>query len=427
MDRSENGAIVSEWRAGYPYVAIGLLGAAIVTFAFLSLGTVMKTMLTETGWRRADVVGVTMVVAVLSLIVAPSVGRLLDRFGARRIALVGAVLFPLAFASAGLATSLRGWWVAWVLIGITSPLISVMTWSHAIAQRFVVGRGLAMGITLSGIGVGNVVVPVVGVFLLERFGWQGVFFGLAGMSFAVLFPLVYFVFHDVDGRPNVERQGAPAALVGFEAREVLRTGRYWRLCVAVLIVAATAGFVNIHLQPMLLESGVTPLSAAAIAVLYGPAQMGSRLLGGFLLDRLPGALVATPLFLAPMVSLLLLLCGVRTAPLVMLVPLLTGIAAGVEMDVAAYFVSRHFGTRAYGALFSTVYAIHAFGYSLAPAVGAWLRDRFGTYDPALIGLLAAIPVAAVIVGTMGRYPASLPGVAAAPSAGAPSAPDPTAT
>ena len=81
-----------------------------------------------------------------------------------------------------------------------------------------------------------------------------------------------------------------------------------------------------------------------------------------------------------------------------------GLAAGAEFDIAAYFVSRYFGRKNYGAIYGLLYTIFVVGSAVTPPMAGKVFDLYQTYDPALMAGIAIFLVAAVLCGTLGPYP-----------------------
>jgi len=340
--------------------------------------------------------------AALAVGLAPLMGFLVDRFGPRRIALIGCVAYPPSIASVGLAgPGLASWWAAWLVLSVTNYFLGPIIWTTAVTRCFVRQRGLALGVVLSGTGITNTTIPLFMAAALGAFGWRGAYFALGAVVFVVASAVTWTCFRlpAREAGRSVEPEGS-----GMTLAEAARTSRYWRLCLAVFLVSAAVGALNIHLQPMLIDRGATILGAAALASLFGPAQIVGRLCGGALLDRVRGTLVGAVLFMLPVAGCFLLVTGRAPGPLAFAVPICVGLAAGVELDVATYLAGRYFGTRHFSAVYSFVFGSFAVGYSLSPILAAAARDRTGSYETSLAAIIVALPVAALLVGTLGRYP-----------------------
>lgn len=393
-----------EWRRGLPVVGSGLVGMAVQAAGYLSLGTMMTPLVAEFGWTRTQIVAVGAFSAILSIVMAPLVGRLLDRFGPRRVALIGCVAYPATLALAGLAgPQIVTWWAAWFVITITNFFLGPMVWTYAVTNSFARRRGLAIGIVLSGMGVANAVIPLFLVTAMGMFGWRGAYFALAGLVLIVGGGVTWRFFRMPASLPGSDDAQLPTAS-GMTLAQAMRTVRYWKLCLVVFLVSAGVGSLNIHLQPMLIDAGATMVGAAALASIFGPAQIVGRLLGGYLLDRVSGPMLGLVAFMLPVLSCAMILADLGLGTLAFLVPVCVGISAGVELDLATYLASRYFGPRHFGSIFSVIFTFFTIGYTLGPVAAAFVRDVSGGYSWVLIAIAATLPIAAAAVGTLGRYP-----------------------
>jgi MFS family permease len=393
-----------ELRRGLPVVAGGLIGMAVQAAAYISLGTMMTPLMTAFGWSRTQIVVVAAFNAVLAIAIAPLVGSLLDRFGPRRVALWGFVAYPLALAGAGLTgPRIEGWWAVWIVIATANFFVGPLVWTNAVTKSFVRRRGLAIGIVLSGMGIANALIPLYLVGAINALGWRGAYVALAALVMLVGGGMTWCVF-----RPPAHQRSsgtsAPLEGHGMSAAQAMCTTRYWRLCIVIFLVSAAIGTLNLHLQPMFIDTGATMVGAAAIASMFGPAQIAGRLTGGWLLDRVPGTLLGPVTFMLPTIGCVLIMSGHGRGKLAFLVPLCIGFAAGVELDLATYMASRYFGPRHFGSIFAGIFCFFILGYTGGPLAAAYVRDASGDYISVLAAIAAALPVAALLVGTLGRYP-----------------------
>ncbi len=403
-DASPSSGRNDELRQRWPVVASGLTGMAVQAAGYLSLGTMMTPLIAAFGWTRTEIVAVAAFNAVLSVVIAPLVGVLLNRYGPRRVALTGFVVYPLALACAGLAgPNIWSWWGIWVVITGVNFFVGPLIWTYAVTNSFVRRRGIAIGIVLSGMGVANAVIPLFLVGAIELVGWRGAYVALAAVVGIVGGGVTWKLFHLPDPA-GAEQSDTQSAEGGMTARQAMATRRYWQLCLVIFLVSAAIGTLNIHLQPILIDAGATMVGAAALTAVFGPAQIVGRLLGGWLLDRMSGPLLGFAMFLLPVLSCAVMLTGHSMGVAGFVIPICVGVAAGVELDLATYLASRYFGPRHFGSVFSGIFCFFTIGYTVAPLAAAHVRDTGGSYEWVLIAIALSLPVAALGVVTLGRYP-----------------------
>lgn len=394
-----------EWQAGWPLLAVATLAAATSTVGFISLGSLIRPLQADNGWSRAEITAAGLIICIATFLLAPVAGRLVDRIGIRRVAIASTVAFGFGQAAVGLSTqSIWSWWVTWTLAAILMQGITPAVWAVAVVRQFTVKRGLALGITTAGVGVANMVMPLICASITQAFGWRGVYFAIGVFSLLVVFPALHFALDHKERRVECAVDASCATVVaGMSFGQAILGNQIWKLLVAIPIVAGGIGFLNLHMQEILKDHGETVIAAAALASLYGPAQIVGRLGAGYLLDRISGPMIAGIMFLLPAIGCGILLYFPDIVAAAVLPPLFAGVAAGVEIDIMAYLTSRYFGLKHYGVIYGTLFGTFSIALGLGPLVGGLLRDSYGSYDFALFLTMLALPVAALIVLSLGRY------------------------
>jgi predicted MFS family arabinose efflux permease len=132
--------------------------------------------------------------------------------------------------------------------------------------------------------------------------------------------------------------------------------------------------------------------------MLGYAIIIGRLTLGFLVDRLPPALVGATLILLSAVSSLLLAQNV--APTVAV--LLLGLCAGAEVDLLAFLFSRLFGLRHYAAIYGCGISAFTAGAGIGPILAGRVHDATGSYGPALYGFAIIVVIAALLLASLGQ-------------------------
>lgn len=394
----------SEWRSGWRVVTAGFIGLLLINLQAGALGAVMTPLTEIFGWSRAQVSASVMIGAVLILLIGPFTGHLVDKIGPRRVALTGVVLYCAALASVGLSgPQIWTWYLAWTLVGLVYTAAGSIVWTTAIGRWFVAHRGLALSVALSGTGIANFISPVFSVWLLENYGWRGVYFVLAAVGLVVAFPLIWYLM-----KPAVAQDGAPstdrATLPGLPMRGILRSSRFWRLAATMVLTSAGVSTLFYHFQPMMRDAGISAGDAAGYAALMGPTLILGRIAGGYLLDHLSSRLVAAASFLLPAVACALLIGFDGSPAIAILAALIIGLSFGAEGDVVAYLSAQYFGLRHYALTYALVYGLYALGFGVAPVVAGAAFDAFGSYDAMLQALIVGLVLSGLLAATLGKPP-----------------------
>lgn len=401
--------VLSEWRRHGVIMPACVLGMMLTAIHVYSIGVMIGPLEQEFGWSRAQISTGPLITSVLSLVLAPFAGRAIDRFGPRRIALIGVPAITIAFALFATAgPSIYSWLALYALFAFALVLVFPTVWTGAIALRFNKSRGFAMAVALSGTGVASAIVPMLAVRLIEEFGWRGAYMGFAAISFVVIFPLVYFTFARRDPDAGLVKPGAESAKalgdsVGYGSP------RFIRLALAALVYSLSTTGIAINAVPILTgDEGFTLRDAAEIAGLVGIGSITGRLMGGVLLDLINGRIVATGCGFAAILAAATLLMTDQSVIAASLACFMLGLASGAEFDACAYLTTRYFPKRNFGALFSVIGALAGVGAGFSPMVCNAVFDATGSYDLVLYGVLPLFAIASALFLSLGKYPDSQP-------------------
>jgi len=339
----------------------------------------------------------------------PLLGSLIDRFGARRMILPLTAMFAAVLLSAPwLGHDIRQFYAFYTLLGLTLP--GPMGYGVVVANWFDRRRGLALGLTGLGIGVGAIVVPFLAGKLIALFGWR-VTYAIFGGILLLSIPVVAVLLRDrpaecgmfPDGvEPEVDVPRAPAEVSGLSWRESWRSGSFWVIVAVAALTSMSLHASILHLPTILTDRGFRLQQAALGSSIVGIAVLLGRLACGYLLDR----------FFAPRVCMLfygasalgmVILWGGRSGAVALGASFLIGLGMGAEVDMMAYLISRYFGlccfARSYGFAFSAFMVAGAAG----PLIMGAVFDHFHSYGAALAGFAVVILCAAALLALLGPY------------------------
>jgi predicted MFS family arabinose efflux permease len=392
-----------EWEQHWYVLLPCIVGIMLASVQGYSLGVMIGPIEREFGWPRAEIASGSFIIACIALIVAPMVGIGVDRFGPRRIALIGVILFGAALAFISTTSSnVWSWWTRWAFLGVANMFILPLVWTAAINSLFVRNRGKALAIALCGTSLGATFVPALTNAMVESWGWRQAYIGLGVGGAVLLGPLAFFLFRGAADRGS---RAESVAFSGYSARQGFANPAFLKLAGAAFVFSIASCALTSNGVPVLIAQGFSPRSAAATVALIGIGSLIGRLGGGILLDRFDAKKVAAASVLAPVVTVILLLLFPGQAWPAGTACLVLGLSIGTEVDACAYLAARHFGMRSFGTLFGTINGLLLFGTGFSPLASNYVYDVTRSYNLVLWALIPLCVMAALLFLALGRYSA----------------------
>lgn len=397
-----------EWRVYWPLVLASSAGFSLHTLSSASLGLFMEPLSTEFGWTRAQVSIVSLVPAILMVLLSPSIGGLIDRWGSRRLALPSIVLTGASFALVSLADGSVWQWIAiWTFYGFVSLGVKMTVWTAAISSAFTAARGLALGVALAGATFGQAAVPPIAQWLIDTHGWRSAYVWL-GIGWATpCFLLALFGMIDTRRARGGSTPANPAPVNdvgGITLREALRSVPLLRIGASTLLTMFIGTAILIHQIPILTAGGVSRANAAWLASLAAGAGVVGQLATGWMSDRWNASLIGAISLSAPAIAYVLLFQSVQMPLTNVLAMVIIGYTLGAKLQVCAYLTAHFAGMRHYGKIFGVMASIVAIGGGIGATSAGAIYDAFGSYDPLLgFGIASSLVCGALLLG-LDRYP-----------------------
>jgi len=341
-----------------------------------------------------------------NLIAGPVIGILSDRYGPRRMALLGVIALTLVLTGFSYVQTIFHLYIASVLLVLLAAGTGPVTYTKIISSWFNKRRGLALGIALIGIGVGGALAPVVGQALIAEFGWRAAYRYLGVSVFVISFPILFLLLRDKPA-PEKPAQASKSDAThteeeGYSVAQAIRTKEFWLLATGFMFVAMgnTGGLV--HLPPLLADAGLSAEKAALYAGIMGIGVAIGRAVGGYLLDIFHAPYVAIAFLIGPFIAYSFFLIGVD--PDWAIVPvLLFGIGMGAEFDVIPFLVTRYFGLRKFGTIYGINISTFSIGSGLGPAIMGFGFDKYGNYQVSIMLAMSLLVVGSCLIVFLGKY------------------------
>jgi DHA2 family methylenomycin A resistance protein-like MFS transporter len=327
------------------------LDGTLITVALPSVGRSLGVTVAST----ATVLSAYFVAYALVLLPA---GALVDRYGARRLALTGLGVFALGAGAGALVNSFSLLVVARVVQGVGAGLVSPAALAAAVSGFPAERRGSALGIWGASAGVANLAGPLLGGVLTVAFGWRAAWWALVPMALAAAW--------------GVERQ-VPRSLHRERA-----TGRQplvnpmvlTATLVAALTFAVMIGSFFLAEQYLQRAAGFSALGASAALILVAVLVGVGAPLAGRLVDEHGERLPALLGFSGTALGLVVL--GIPGVPLHSVVTILPLVPVGLGLGMLFVPTSRAALNATPVAFHGRTSAVLSVGRLLGAAVGGAL-------------------------------------------------------
>ena len=330
----------------------------------------------DLGWSKTELSGAFTLALVMSAVLAPGVGRIIDRGFGRRIFTGSAILGSLFLALLSMVTKLWQFYAVWIVIGMAMSG-GLYEACFAILTR-VMGTKAKQAITLVAFPGAHALVGI--------FGWRGTVLSFATVIFLIATPLIWF------GCRFSERQGeTPKVIAGHETTEtfgIFRSARFWLLAVAYTMIALDHGVLLTHLLPLLDDRGIQSEAAVLAASMLGPMQVAGRLAMIAVGPRVSTLGIFIVAYISMAIAALSLL-GSGTVPVfIVCFILFQGAGFGVMSIMRPVMTAELFGRNNFGLISGSLAVPYLGAAAAAPTIAA-IICLVGGYDLVILFAIGA--------------------------------------
>jgi predicted MFS family arabinose efflux permease len=348
-----------------------------------------EPIVSETGWSLGFVVGGTSIGLLTAGLISPQVGRIIDTHGGRPVFLASSSFYAAGLALVGFAHALPVYLLAWVLIGIGMGTGLYDAVFAALGRMYgSEARGPITNLTLFG-GFASTICWPLSAFMIDHVGWRSACFIYAALHLFVMLPLQVTVVRTPE---KTRSEGSGQSTSSGTLRIDNETLIFALLAVVLSIAAGIGSIVVVHLLIFLQARGVDFALAVTLGTIFGPAQVGARVI-----ERLFGnryhpiwTMIASCTLMA--IGLLLLFGAI---PALVLVILLYGAGYGISWIGRGTLPLALFGPVRFPRLMGKLAFPSLIVQALAPSAGALLIEANGS--DATIGVLTLLALTNVVL------------------------------
>ena len=366
---------------------------ALVGFAYYGVPFFYDFMVNDFGYSRAEVTSGN---AVGKLVVAPLfgflAGWLIDRYGPRRLMMLGVVLMGVALIGLSYSSSLWMFYMFYVFNAMGYVFGGPLPCQVLISRWFDKNRGKAMGIAYLGIGLGGAIVSILSTNLESHLGWQHALTIIGILIIVVAFPMAYFIKDPSRVKSKTETK-TPEAPVSM--KRILQNPNFYLLAFGSMCSIGAVGGMGQHLKLYLRDLEFTQAHAANIMSVVLLSSLAGRVLMGWLADLINRKYV-----------MILIYCIVAFAITLLLLPpfpgkiyifaVVFGLGLGGDYMIIPLMAGDLFGVKALGRTMGIILVADGVAESVFPVLVGHLYNEAAKSYALGFTILVAVALTGVI-------------------------------
>jgi MFS family permease len=386
-------------------VSVSFLNLALVYAIWYSFSVFFVAILKDFGWSRSLTAGAFSLFIIIHGIIGLFVGWMVDRFGPRRVILLGSLFLGTGLT---LCSLIHTWWQFYLFWGvITAGGIGSTGWVPNVAiinQRFKEKKGLAMGIISSGIGIGMLVLTPSFQFLINQIGWRMTYriIALFIPSIVIIIAIAFLkkfqktipiplaeeeVYQTVMKDPLIANE--EWASKTWTVWWAIKTKQFWLMGFSFFSGSFITQSIFTHQVAFFVDHGIEALFASYLVGLIGIVSIAGKILWGALSDKIGREITFTIgiIFSISGMIILILFSFYPFLGLTYFFSICLGLGYAVTAALPPLIIADIFEGKAFGSIFGSIMVFVGIG----GAIGAWfagfIYDQLGSYVPLFIILI----------------------------------------
>ncbi|HZH62893.1 MAG TPA: MFS transporter [Metabacillus sp.] len=419
VSTATNAPIQTRFFYGWVIVALSAIG---VFFSgpgqTYSISLFIDEYIKNFGWSRSTVSSIYSAATLLAGLLLFIVGRLIDKYGQRKMVIViGAMLAIACFWNANV-TNMFMLFIGFFLIRLFGQGSMTLLPNTLVAQWFIKYRGRAFSFMAIGGFISSASFPIINAWLIKHYEWTTTWLVWGILLLIVFLPLAYFFIRNKpedigllpDGATvtkNSTRDSAanhsPLDLEeNWTLQEARKTFAFWLLLFCVAIPALVNTGLTFHLVSILGEAGMKPSVAAFILSLMALIGFPITLISGFILERVKVNILLAIVFIGE-ILLIVILLFTNSFWMAILFGVIWGIAGGLERITLAVIWPSYYGRKHIGSIKGLAMTIMVIGSAFGPLPFGVAFDLFQGYQEILI-ITLILPILAAVASFAAKKP-----------------------
>lgn len=393
---------VNPFRSGALVVATLFCTLGLLYGIWYSYSVFLVALIEHFGWSRAITAGAMSVFILVHGSFGPLAGRLVERFGPRRLMLTGSFVVA---GGLGLTSLVEQWWQLYLTLGVVTAIgLGACGWVPSVILTeswFPARMGTALGIVTAGIGVGIFAVVPLANLLIEQLDWRLAYRVLAALVLLVVTPAALWIVREppaVPAAPTADGQPPPPPTHYWTVRSALRSRAFRFAVLAFFMGGSLSQMLLMHQFAFMVDHGVAKTAGSLIAGVIGITSIPGKILWGSLSDRI-GREPTYTLGLSCIFLAVLCLAAVGSVPglaLPLAFAVLLGIGYAANAPIIPAAARDLFAGPKFPSIFGTLSMFAALGGATGSWLGGALHDLAGNHWP-MLGVAATLALCAPVM------------------------------
>jgi MFS family permease len=372
---------------GYVIVGLGLIINMVLGGTLYTFSVFFEPLSTEFGWTRAATSGAFSLYMLLHGFLYIITGKMNDKLGPRIVTSLCGLLMGIGYMMMALTSEI---WHIYLFYGVIIavgmsggyvPLTSTVTrWFTGNSKR-----GLMVGISVAGVGLGTMIFPPLARWLIDSYGWKTSYVVIGIAVLLIIMSSAQFLkrapeqlINSLDNSSSIDTQQQ-----GLSLQKTMKTRQFWLITLAYFGFGFILQAIMVHIVMHVTGLGIPGTSAAAMFIVLGGASVCARISMGSLADRIGNRTIVTGSFILLVIALLCLFIA-REMWMFYIFAALFGSGWGGMVASQSPIVADLFGMRSHGVILGMIVSTITFGSAVGPVIAGAIFDASSSYTVAFI-------------------------------------------
>jgi MFS family permease len=372
---------------GYVIVGLGLIINMVLGGTLYTFSVFFEPLSTEFGWTRAATSGAFSLYMLLHGFLYIITGKMNDKLGPRIVTSLCGLLMGIGYIMMALTSEI---WHIYLFYGVIIavgmsggyvPLTSTVTrWFTGNSKR-----GLMVGISVAGVGLGTMIFPPLARWLIDSYGWKTSYVVIGIAVLLIIMSSAQFLkrapeqlINSLDNSSSIDTQQQ-----GLSLQKTMKTRQFWSITPAYFGFGFILQAIMVHIVMHVTGLGIPGTSAAAMFIVLGGASVCARISMGSLADRIGNRTIVTGSFILLVIALLCLFIA-REMWMFYIFAALFGSGWGGMVASQSPIVADLFGMRSHGVILGMIVSTITFGSAVGPVIAGAIYDASSSYTVAFI-------------------------------------------